>query len=233
MAVLSLGFGLGMNSFRERIRAVDGSVSEEDIGRAFDLFRGTFRAVMSQHCAATSCLSRAHEGMRDLGVVCGARLELLDDVIVAHLASGRPLYYRGIRRVHAGSATSIWFERCSSTTPAPLLDSLPATGPSGPRFKDGRARDELLPHGLVNNIVQAVARDVCVHLEAELESKGVRVAFSVHDSLVAFCDANDESWERAHATMAHVMGSMPQSLSAIDGIPLASEAEQNVKERFG
>ena len=114
-----------------------------------------------------------------------------------------------------------------------MPDSLLATGPLGPWFKDGRARDELLPHGLVNNIVQAVARDVCVHLEAELERNGVRVAFSVHDSLVGLCDANDEAWTRAHATMASVMELMPPSLSAIDGIPLASEAEQNVKERFG
>ena len=106
------------------------------------------------------------------------------------------------------------------------------------KFPDGRVRLLLSAPMLVENIVQAVARDVLVHQMLELDRQGIRSVFHVHDELVVAAGAcacpgdqhqPDCKWEAGLAQLLGVMSRIPDSLPGVRDIPVSAEANRSVR----
>jgi hypothetical protein len=108
---------------------------------------------------------------------------------------------------------------------------------------------------LIENIVQAVARDLLVTQICEIEgSGGPRMVFSVHDEVVFRCsrctcpradepvargldvEAQHEAtcpWVAARRLVATGMSSVPAALPSLAGLPVACELSDAIRSRYG
>jgi len=114
------------------------------------------------------------------------------------------------------------------------------------KTRDGRLREFLTPQKIVENVVQAVARDVMVHqMLALVSSDRLRPVFHVHDELVCECEACDCAepdatphdpatcpWARAGQELVEVMSTMPATLPALADIPVEAELNPAVRVSY-
>jgi len=108
------------------------------------------------------------------------------------------------------------------------------------RFADGILRDRISPQVLVENVTQAIARDVMAHQVLVLESLGLPVAWHNHDEIIVSCPrclcsgpcAPGCSWAMAGRLVAEVMTRVPATLPALSTLPLACEMNRDVRETY-
>lgn len=246
--ILGLGFGMGYNTFLKKVREAMPEVDADIVRTLFDAYQASFPRVRALRYALMSAFSRAVTE-RASSVVgrcaiepCSDPLSLSPSVIV-RLPSGRALYYRSVvvesEPTPWGSKPVFWYAPHANLTDAPAR----ARGKGELLFADGQRRVRLTPQVLVENIVQAIARDVMVHQVLEIARLGLRPAFHAHDEEVFECDAcscpdgqvhEDECmWVAARSLVERVMSSVPSTLlPGLDGLPLKAEAKHGVKERY-
>lgn len=251
-AVLGLGYGMGAETFHERLTDVgldlDRSTTKalrekynevfpnivglrKDLWRAFlDVERGAAERVVRQHLRVRA---RRTPGRPDLRTV------------VVELPTERALYYHAIRRTEHGARdgrryASLWAAQPLSAATAPVVQTEPASEEAEYRtFSDGITRRRLSAPVLVENVVQAVARDLLVAMCAEAEREGLRVVLHVHDEIIAAvpacaCTTSHDgcSWRRGQAVLAGVMSTVPSSLPRLEGLPVACEINHRVRSSY-
>lgn len=235
VAVLSLGFGVGFETFSEAVREKAPDSNLDELRRAFDGFGRTYPRLMGELVAAETAIHRVLFDSPRPGTVCRASIERRGNVLEVELPSDRVLYYRGlaIGTLPNGDRT-LWWCRSSTSAPGELgpAEAVPWDREEF-RFADGVVRERLRAHALVNNVVQAVARDVVVHLENELETRGIEISFTVHDSIVATCGATSEDWAAAQLVLEDVMRAVPRTLpERLWAMPIYGEAEPAISATY-
>lgn len=238
VAVLSLGFGAGFDTFVEMVTAQQPGTDLGELEAAYERFHRQFTRIFAEHRRAQDALSIIADGHDARAVaVCGARITSKPERLVIRLPSGGRIVYGGLARTVDGyDRKSLWYAprwngRTGPSAPVPMRDA----GLREMVFPDGVLRLRLMPHLLVHNVVQAVARDVVAHMQTRLVADvGVPVAFTVHDEIVGLSRAELGDWEATQEIMAVVMGETPPTLPAeMHALPLASEADPVPRVRYG
>ncbi len=238
VAVLSLGFGAGFDTFVEMVTADQPGTDLGELEAAYERFRRQFTRIFAEHRRAQDALSIVADGHDARAVpVCRARITSKPDRLVVRLPSGGRIVYGGLARTVDGyDRKSLWYAprwngRSGPSAVVPLRDAKLREMV----FPDGVFRVRLMPHILVHNVVQAVARDVVAHMQTRLVADlGVPVAFTVHDEIVGLSRAELGDWEATQEIMSVVMGEIPPTLPAeMHALPLASEADPVPRARYG
>ena len=111
------------------------------------------------------------------------------------------------------------------------------------RSDDGQVRQRVTRQVLIENVVQALARDLLAHQCLAIEELGYRVVFTRHDEVIVEAPAcqcpsshgtlsPDCPLEVAAARVSLLMNDVPASLPQLRGLVVASKRNLAVKERF-
>ena len=241
-AILGLGYGMGRIKFGDRVRASGLDVDDELIDRAYQAHRELFpdlHRIRYRYMDAFTDASCGHVvdvGMcrfRPVVPLCTAEGR---NGVAVELPSGRALFYRAVEwRV----GQTPWGEIRDEPYFVRRLQ-LPGEGEAT------KGHERLGAHQLVENIVQAVARDVLMYQLLELEDEGVHVILTVHDELIALapdctCGSNDPaaehgelcSWANVRNAVEQHMSRVPASLPRLRDLPLACEIAPTVFHTYG
>jgi DNA polymerase len=249
-AVLGLGFGMGFDKFLERVRAAVPGVDADLVKTMFDAYRemfprirriryalhGRFADAVDQHLASFAGTFTFHLSREPTAA---------GPTVVVGLPTGRSLFYRSVLAEEElgpyGPQRAYWYAQ--SATCHPDIRSR-GRGQGQRRFPDGQIRARVTPQVLVENVVQAVARDLMVHQAMQLEDEGLRVALHAHDEVVAECAAcvctgaaarqHDEDcrWTAAGKVMKRIMSAVPPTLPRLSGLPVACELKEEVRTTY-
>lgn len=110
-------------------------------------------------------------------------------------------------------------------------------------FPEGQRQVRLTRRALVADIIQAISRDVLGHMCMELESLGLRVAFTRDDEAIFECGAcgcpnpdtahtSDCAWVQAISIVQTVMSRVPSSLPRLADLPIACHVNGAVRLRY-
>ncbi|UQA61441.1 DNA polymerase [Polyangium aurulentum] len=248
-AVLGLGFGMGFNTFLDRVRAAVPGVSVELVEKMFDAYQESFRRIRAIRYA----LHRRFAAVVERRVVspevpCPMHFTSepasVGPTVVVTLPTGRSLFYRSIVAEDEfgpyGPKRVYWYAPSATCHPSVRARG---RGPGQKRFADGQIRSRITPQVLVENVVQAIARDLMVHQALQLEQEGLRVAFHAHDEVVAECaacvcrDAPGKhdygcAWVKAGTVMKRIMSAVPSTLPGLSGLPVACEVKDDVRVSY-
>jgi DNA polymerase len=260
--VIGLGFGMGEERFYERLLSTSPNAPRQQAHEIFikhrakftrvhqlrwDYFRAFRNAVLGAPSTVGKCTFKSVMGVGDSGPM----VEIV-------LPTGRSLFYRSIQvrtEVNRFGETEKVYRYAESY----FFDASKRERGSAGRAKlvkcaDGRLRAQVLPQTLVENIVQAIARDLLVAQMREIELHGLRVRFSVHDEGVfgtakCTCPRRDdprpkgESVESAHeaecpwvagrAVIERMMSTVPPCFPALAGLPVACELSDSIRSAYG
>lgn len=173
-AVLGCGFGMGPAKFLATCLGWGINLDEALAKKAVETYRSTYRGVQrswyQQEDAALACVSRQES------VNCGKITWHLDgDVLLARLPSGRDLAYNNPTVDYVETP---WGEKKKALHFNGLAK---VQGQTTTKW----VRQHTYGGKLVENLTQAVARDILAAAMLRSEVKGYAVAFSVHDEIVA------------------------------------------------
>ncbi len=235
IATLGLGFGMGARRFEEYVRAAGLEVDDRLVQRAYETYQQSFRRIVGLR----EKYWRAFEGARRRGEVSEVGKVVVrpfqdgggSGVAVA-LPTGRPLYFRAPRAQEALRWGRVRYE-------VVYQDKLTLDGEQ----VSGHPR-RVAGHTLVENVTQAVARDVLMAQVLEVEKHGLRVVMTIHDEVlveapVCGCGGptadHDESceWAEARDIVSRTMSSVPDSLEMLNEIPVACEISESVYDSYG
>ena len=250
-AVLGLGFGMGAATFKQRVRAVAPDAAEEDIRRVFMTYQDTFPGIRELRQAYWRAFRRAADyGESTVVGRCifqRSGVHEAGPTVEVRLPTGRSIYYRAIQ---VTDAMAPWgpTKDYSYASDFEYVARPKRTGKKEGtvvKSSDGRLREFIRAHGVVENIVQAVARDIMVHQMLAIAAKGnLRPVFHVHDELVCECSAcvcpeaaagehrHDCPWRAACAELLATMSRMPATLPELMDIPLEAEINEKVRETY-
>jgi DNA polymerase bacteriophage-type len=243
-SVLGLGFGMGLPTFQRQVRAKQLGCNQRDVERAFETYRSSFPRIRELRRALFVAFEKAAKGWAGEHTLCTFRC--IDDgpaapTVCVELPTGRTLFYRSVHVepewTEYGMRPTLWF--------APSFGGKGKSAPASSRqkqrrFADGVIRHRLTPQVVVENIVQAVARDVMVHQALELERRGLRVAWHAHDEIVVLCErcpctagcGASCAWTKAGDTLLEVMGHVPRTLPRLADLPLGCELNDRVRATY-
>lgn len=206
-AMLGLGFGMGADKFVDTARLNDLTITPEEGAQAVNLYRGTYTQVPAFWTAAKNAIPYLLRGAthtidpEGLIYVQGGKL---------FKPSGMPLLYQNLRqqqrRPEDGGGMEWVYDGYDEKTGQPKVR----------RIYGGK---------MVENIVQAVARDIVMEQMVTI-AKRYRVVMSVHDEVV--CCVKRSEAAACEAFMVEVMSTSP---TWFPNVPLACEA--SVSFRYG
>ncbi len=245
-AVLGLGFGMGLATFIRQVRAQQIPCELKDIERAYATYQASFPRIKALRKELFTAFSRARAGWsveRAFWTLRCAEAEGPSSPTVAvDLPRGRTMFYRSVRVTQEmtdfGYRPSHWFAPNFGGKGKGAASSQRA---KRRRFHDGVVRDCLTPQVLVENIVQAIARDVMVHQALELETLGLPVVWHTHDEIVVSCPAcvcadgacgRGCTWHTAATMLAEVMSRIPDTLPRLHDLPVACEVNPAVRRTY-
>lgn len=201
VCVLGLGFGMGPNKFIETAKTYGitlGAAQAEDIVKSWRAANSRI-AQFWWDCdaAARDIIGGKFKTVRVGRVVFGRR----GNAMSIRLPSGRELVYRGVRLDY---------------DPQTGRDTITYRGVNQYTKKWGDVRT----YGgkLVENIVQATARDVMADAMVELEGEGLELLLSIHDEAIAEAPAGvaREHYQKMQRAMSRAPTWAP-------GLPVAAE----------
>lgn len=173
-AVLGCGFGMGPDKFLATCLGWGISIDQTLAKKAVDTYRSSYRRVQlswrEQENAAIACVSTQQS------VNCGKITWHLDgDVLLARLPSGRSLAYNNPTLEYVKTP---WGEKKIALH---FMGLMKVQGMNTTKW----VRQHTYGGKLVENLTQAVARDILAAAMLRCEMAGFSVAFSVHDEIVS------------------------------------------------
>ena len=212
--VLGLGFSMGSLRFMNGLRADPNTAPLFDSGllsplrcrEIVDRFRSEFSSIPALWKECENAFRRiARQGGTDW--IYELKLQQVDDRVELRLPSGRTLRYPRLR-LETTTKEVQYLNRDGEET------SFTSTG-------------ETLVYGdnislfggkIVENIAQAIARDILVEAILRLEKRGIQIALHIHDEIIALC--REEDGERVKAILIEELTRpIPWAL----GLPLGAE----------
>lgn len=169
-AILGCGFGMGDTKFHATCHAWGIPIPVELAKKAVETYRAIYPGVRASWAAQESAAIRTVETKEDTD--CGrVRWQYNNGDLLCQLPSGRSLVYN--------AATLDYVKTPWGTTKL----ALHFMGVNGITKK--WEREHTYGGKLVENITQAVARDIMANAMFRAEKAGYHVAFSVHDEIVS------------------------------------------------
>jgi len=210
MAVLGCGYAMGPERFREQCAQAGILIDEE---------QACF--IVKSYRKSNPCISGLWKKMEAAAIKTvqsriaqtsgGGRIsfEMKDQVLRMILPSGRAIHYHKPKII---SVETPWNE----LAPALIYHGINTVT---------RKWTEQRTYGgkLVENAVQAIARDILAEAQMRMESEGWNIILSVHDELIAECDEDHADLEE----FASLMASVPEWAT---GCPI--EAEGWISTRY-
>ncbi|MDC0749958.1 DNA polymerase [Polyangium mundeleinium] len=249
-AVLGLGFGMGFNTFLDRVRTAVPGVSIDLVQKMFNAYQGSFPKIRAiRYALHRQFAAVAEQRVAFPEVPCPmyftSEPASAGPSVVVTLPTGRSLFYRSIVGEDElgpyGPKRAYWYAPAATCHPSVRAR---ARGAGQKRFADGQVRSRITPQVLVENVVQAVARDLMVHQALQLEQEGLRVAFHAHDEIVVACnkcsclEATNRlhkdgcAWSAAGLAMKRIMSAVPPTLPGLSGLPVACEVKEDVRVSY-
>ena len=171
-AILGAGYGMGKVKFYETCLSWGIKVDEELAATAINTYRQTYHQVRKlwydQEKAAHTAVRTGNR------VECGKTIWFMqDDFLKCQLPSGRCLHYYKpeLKHSHFWMKQNDWGESIELSYLAEKM---------GKAFRNGTYGGKL-----VENITQAVARDLMAEAMLRIEDEGFNIVLSVHDELIA------------------------------------------------
>lgn len=249
-AVLGLGFGMGFDKFLDRVRAAVPRVDAQLVKRMFDAYQEMFpRIRRTRYALHRRFADAADRHLASLEGLCSMYLSrdpaAAGPTVVVGLPTGRSLFYRSVLAEDEigqyGPRRVYWYAPSAICDPSVRARG---RGQSQRRFPDGQIRARITPQVLIENVVQAIARDLMAHQAMQLEREGLRVAFHAHDEVVVECVAclcsgagerrHDDGcpWIVAGKLMKTIMSAVPPTLTGLSGLPVACELKEEVRTTY-
>ncbi|HMI82577.1 MAG TPA: DNA polymerase [Polyangiaceae bacterium] len=248
-AMLGLGFGMGMERFVSRVLAEVPGAEIAVIEQVFRAYQQRFPAIRALRKELFRAFRNAVvEGKETVtpkwSIYLTTEPASVAPTVVIYLPTGRRLYYRSVRYEQElgryGPNLAFWYAPSAAAGDGV---SAKASGPNMRRFADGQYRTRVIEQTVVENLVQATARDLMVAQAVELERAGIEVAFHAHDEIVGeapACTCPTRSphdpgcpWVAACFRLAQIMSSVPPVLGrALSGLPVACDVKSNVGPHY-
>ena len=260
-AVLGLGFGMGPDRFHRTLVGKGIEISFDEVKRLHVLYQATFPEIIQLRKTYFRAFTTAaeHGTVLERGYCWFNRFfESNGDLSISiRLPTGRKLYYRSIKKTWEdkgqwGYGWSHWYADALQLDPSGKNAGGKGTGKKR-KFPDGQIRTEITPQMIIENIVQAVARDIVVAQAREIERRGLPVRFTVHDELIAAsarCGCprrgdpvpegkkvevnHDEGcpWLAARGVVKEEMSRVPPCFPALVALPVACELSDAVLDAY-
>lgn len=237
--LLGLGYLIGLQAFEDAVICELGSVDRDLIRRAYATYTtrfprihrlgGDLLAAFRQACAGAAG-SAGQLWLSPQQEAGGGRSVRVD------LPTGRPIYYRAIELDGGEHWYARWLWLGAGQDPRPGREN-------ERRFPDGQWRSPVRASTLVENVTQAIARDLLVHMGLELERLGLPTAFSRHDEAIvhagacrctSFGGTHNAAcpWLVATRIVEDVMSRVPRTLPYLSEIPLAAKVNHAVRTSY-
>jgi DNA polymerase len=235
VGVIGIGYGMGLAKFQETLQCSESPVPE-------DAAAHFFHAFASAHPEYVGFRSRLYSEMlhalRAGSASCG-RIHIqyfaAQSCLVVRLPTDRSLVYRQFLQTEGG----VWYAPRAWYVPGIPQKAVPETED----FGDGVRRKLMRDTVLVQNVVQAIARDILAHQCLELERMGLRVAFTRHDEIVAETRACTCSslggahgplcpWIGATTLLRMTMSKVPDSLPQLGGLHIACKVNDEIRSSY-
>lgn len=260
-SVLGLGYLLGKPGFHRRLLAEGLSADEDLVARLHEHYHATFPRIrpLARELWARF-IAACDNGTPGTAGRCGFRRYLGDPGVTVEvlLPTGRSLYYRSVQQRVEHNPFRNRLEYVYRYVDFYSFDakakSRGSSGKKAVKCTDGRIRSVINQPTLVENVVQAIARDLLVAQMLEIEHLGLPMRFSVHDegvyaSEACVCSGRDSPrpkgaaiasshiadcrWITARGTVQEVMSQVPASLPGLAGLPVACELSDSVRDAYG
>lgn len=177
-AILGCGFGMGDTKFLSTCHAWGIKIDESLAKKSVETYRSIYPSVRNAWYAQENAAIKATQTGESIN--CGyVRWSIHDSDLLCRLPSGRDLVYNAATLDYVDTP---WGERKLA------LHFMGVDGLTK-RWK----REHTYGGKLVENITQAVARDIMAAAMFRAEKKGYRIAFSVHDEIVSEVPENTGS----------------------------------------
>jgi len=197
--VLACGFGMGAKRFQETAATFQLTMDLDEAEHAVRAWRGLNKRIVNFWWESDKALRRVAGSMPGSAIRVGKVVfKRSRTAVLIELPAGRHLVYRN-PHVELNQTTDKW--------------EFTYRGTHGGDWVVQRS----WPGKVVENITQAVARDVLVDALVELMALGVDVIAQVHDELVAECDDTD-----ADSTYSLMQSRMSRPVAWGPGLPLAA-----------
>lgn len=225
-AVLGLGFGMGGLKFHGTLLGIpttaalfaSGELSPARCQQIVKSFRERFAGIPAlwgalEDAARGSCAARTSETVAGVGI----GPDPAEPGMIITLPSTRTLRYPRARLV-------------APTRPITYLDDQgqPAEFmPTEEALVYGTDKKPMALYGgkLLENVVQAIARDILVEAILRIEARGIAILAHVHDEIIATAPT-----DQAAAAQAIVVEEMTRAVPWLPGLPL--DVEAHVSERY-
>jgi DNA polymerase I - 3''-5'' exonuclease and polymerase domains len=197
IAELALGYG-GSTGALETMGALKMGLSDTELKPLVIAWRNANKAIVSFWSEVEDAAMKAIENKSSISVRHGIRFEYESGILFIILPSGRKLSYLRPRiGTNRFGGNSIQYEGMNQTTKQWML---------------------LETYGgkLVENIVQAVARDCLAYSMLNLEKAGFKIVCHVHDEVIIEIDQNKDCLNE----VCEIMG---QPVSWAKGLPLRAD----------
>lgn len=204
MAILGLGYGMGAMTFHERLKSNqecaalfrDGKLSKKICKRIVDTFRRKYPNIVKFWGLCESAFIDAAFGIgRKVGII-----EFLNengDTVKIRLPSGRELVYPGVS-VRPVRKTVTCLDQEGEEIEL-ILDCNEIMYGNSKSLYSGK---------IVENITQAVARDILVETILKLEDQGYPVVSHIHDEII--CEIEADRAEECRAGMICTWRDVPE-----------------------
>lgn len=196
VAELALGYGGGKGALIN-MGALNMGLSEEELPDIVKRWRGSSRRI----CDLWYAVERAAQEAIECGVIttlpCGITFSRDANFLFIRLPSGRSLFYNSPElRPAEYNNREIWFKGINQTTKK--WESISTWG--------GK---------LVENIVQAISRDLLCNAMMNLHRAGYKINFHIHDEVI--CEVPDDDASKNLDDMIQLMCTLPEWAK---GLPL-------------
>lgn len=254
-AILGLGFGMGLERFLKTLKTEIPDFDEELGFRIFNQYQSFFpRIKMLRKNLWSSFLKCLKSGVTWETAQCTFQVfpnqpNQEGNTLVVTLPTGRPLLYRSILTTKEvmpwGLTDQYWYTESFGIEANRSRMKKHILGKTR-KFNDGRFRTQIYSQILVENVTQAIARDLMMGQIREIEMfEGLTASFHIHDEVVVENDAcqcgqglkkgkHNENcpWVQAYRKVEERLSKVPDCYPKLAGLPVACEVNPNIRHRY-
>lgn len=199
IAELALGYGGAFGAIKAMDKA--GSIPDEEIPALTENWRKANRKICQFWRDAEQSAKTAIRDHTAVKLPNGLRFSYMDGILFIRLPSGRKIaYFNAKLEEHEGKPDSITYEGIGNTKKWERLETW-----------GGK---------LVENIVQATARDCLAETMKRVDAAGYDIVMHVHDELI--CDVPEKT-DGNRADLERILGIMKEPIPWADGLPLKGD----------
>jgi len=191
--ILACGYGMGHNKFYQTCQSYGLAIPEDLAEKSVSLYRSTFKNIVNLWYGVDRAFRQAYQQKSKVKVNEYIEVERKNGYVSIKLPSGRRLYYHNIKIID-GEITYLNHQK--------------------------KQRVKVYGGLLVENIVQAIARDLLVYCMLKMDTEGLTPILSVHDEII--CHEDNKGLKKKEELFNSIMNSVPDWFG---DFPIKTETE--------